>query len=154
MSLPKPTATLHDGHRWEFRRDLPGTAEELWAWITVSERTEKWFGPFEKTSDTTVAITMTAEEEGPAMPASITLCEAPHTLTLDTEMWVLHLEVADGHISLFQTIDAAEEAGAIGAGWEFYLDCLAAAFHGEDVAAIDFEADYFPAMNDYFQSQY
>lgn len=152
--MSKPTATLHDAHRWEFRRDLPGTAADLWPWITSSEHTEQWFGPFERVSETEVAVTMTAEEPGPPMTVTITRCEAPRLLDLDTGIWQLALEVGDGYISLFQTISSVEEAGAIGAGWEFYMDRLASAFHGGDVAAINFEADYFPAMKDYFESRY
>lgn len=154
MSLPKPTATLHDGHRWEFRRNLPGVASELWQWVSSSEHTAQWFGPFERVSDAVVAVTMTAEEAGPPMEATITRCEPPHHLVIDTGMWVLELEVGDGFISLFHVVESAEEAASIGPGWEFYMDRLAAAVLEEDVAAIDFENGYFPDMSQYFQSKY
>lgn len=154
MFMPKPTATLHDAHRWEYRRNLPATASDLWLWITVSELTEQWFGPFVRISDTEVAVTMTAEEPGPPMNVAIIRCEAPRHLDLDTGIWQLFLEVGEGYISLFHAVENAEEAAAIGPGWEFYLDRLAAAFNGGDVESIDFESDYYPAMSEYFTSQY
>lgn len=154
MSLPKPTATLHDGHRWEYRRNLPGTAAELWQWVTESSCTSQWFGPFERVSDDSVAITMTAEEAGPPMTATIVQCEAPRILTLDTGMWVLSLEVGEGSISLFHEVSSAEEAASIGPGWEFYMDRLEAAVLGRSVTDIDFEKGYFPDMSEYFTSQY
>ena len=39
-----------------------------------------------------------------------------------------------------------EDALSVGPGWEFYLDRLVAAETGGDLAAIDFERDYYPAM--------
>lgn len=152
--MPKPTATLHDAHRWEYRRNLPAAATELWRWITVSELTEQWFGPFERVSNAEVAVTMTAEEPRPPMNVTIMRCEAPHHLDLDTGMWQLFLEVGEGYISLFHVVDNVEEAAAIGPSWEFYLDRLAATFNGDDVASINFEFDYYPAMSGYFTSQY
>ena len=44
----------------------------------------------------------------------------------------------------------ADMLGAVGAGWEYYVDRLVAALRGDDVAAIDFETDYFPALADRF----
>lgn len=154
MSQPKPTATLIDAHRWEFRRALPGTAAQLWSYLTISEKTALWFGPFERVSDTGVAVTMTAEEPGPPMTVRITECGAPHVLKLDTGIWQLDLAVGDGFIALYQDIETGEEAASIGPGWEFYMDRLAAAVRGDPVAAIDFEADYFPAMAPYFETRY
>ena len=45
------------------------------------------------------------------------------------------------------------DGASIGPGWEYYLDRMVAAEAGGDVAAIDFERDYFPAMADYYRSQ-
>lgn len=44
------------------------------------------------------------------------------------------------------------EAESVGPGWEYYLDRLVAAETGGDVGAIDFERDYFPAMQDFYRS--
>lgn len=88
------------------------------------------------------------------MEATITRCEKPHHLVIDTSTWVLELEVGDGFVSLFHNVESAAEAASIGPGWEFYMDRLAAAVLSEDVAAIDFENGYFPDMSAYFQSKY
>jgi hypothetical protein len=42
------------------------------------------------------------------------------------------------------------EAESVGPGWEYYLDRLVAAETGGDVAAIDFERDYYPAMAEHY----
>lgn len=152
--MATPTATLHDGHRWEYRREFSASAQELWAWVSESAKTAQWFGPFERESDDVVAVTMTAEEPGPPMQVKVTRCEAPNHLVLDTGMWVLELEVGDGFISLFHVVDDAQEAASIGPGWEFYMDRLAAAVAGEAVEAINFEKDYFPMMSEYFTAKY
>lgn len=152
--MATPTATLIDGLTWEFRRDLPGTAEELWSFLTESEKTALWFGPFERSAEDTVLVTMTAEEPGPPMSVRITQCDAPHELVLDTGMWVLSLKVGDGFVALYQDVASADEVAAIGPGWEFYMDRLAAAVTGGSVDAVDFEADYFPAMSQHFTVQY
>ncbi|MDU0479884.1 hypothetical protein QVA66_11665 [Staphylococcus chromogenes] len=153
--MPNPTATLIDGHRWAYRRELPGSAAELWPYVSESEKTALWFGPFATDPATgSVAVSMTAEEAGPPMDVTIVECDAPRRLKLDTGIWVLELEVTDGAITLFHSVDSPEEAAAIGPGWEFYLDRLAAAVAGASVADIDFEADYFPAMSEYFTSAY
>ena len=41
----------------------------------------------------------------------------------------------------------------MGPGWEYYLDRLVAAETGGDLAAIDFERDYYPAMAEYYREQ-
>ena len=44
-------------------------------------------------------------------------------------------------------------AESVGPGWEFYLDRLVAAETGGDVAAIDFERDYYPAMVEHYRAE-
>ena len=39
---------------------------------------------------------------------------------------------------------------SIGPGWDYYLDRLVAAETGADVAAVDFAADYFPALQGHY----
>ncbi|MGS0686750.1 hypothetical protein ACVBEQ_16665 [Nakamurella sp. GG22] len=43
--------------------------------------------------------------------------------------------------------------GELGPGWEYYLDRLVAAETGGDVAGIDFDRDYYPAMVEYYRGQ-
>ena len=49
---------------------------------------------------------------------------------------------------------SADEAENVGPGWEYYLDRLVAAETGGDVAAVDFEADYYPAMAGHYRALY
>jgi hypothetical protein len=41
----------------------------------------------------------------------------------------------------------------MGPGWEYYLDRLVAAETGGDPAAVDFERDYYPAMEEHYRAQ-
>ncbi|AKK03895.1 SRPBCC family protein [Corynebacterium epidermidicanis] len=152
---PNPTATLIDGRTWRYARTFELTAGELWPYVAHSDKTALWFGPFEGDPQTgEVAVTMVAEEPGPPMVVKIVECVPEQRILLDTGMWELELQVADGEVALLHAVDNAEEAASIGPGWEFYLDRLAAAVRGDDVASIDFEKDYFPAMSQYFSSAY
>lgn len=153
--MPNPTATLIDGTTWRYARQLRGTATQLWPWISTSELTEKWFGPFVFNASTGVAaVAMTAEAEGDPMGMRVTECEAPSRLVLDSGIWVMTLEVSNGEIALLHAVAGPGEAASVGPGWDFYLDRLAAAVRGESVDGIDFDRDYYPAMSEYFVAGY
>lgn len=153
--MPKPSAALIDGHTWRYARQLPGTAQELWPWVTSSSYTEKWFGPFTYDAASSVAaVTMTAEAEGGPMEMKVAVLEPPTRLVLDSGVWVIELQVSDGEIALQHAVAGPEEAASVGPGWEFYMDRLAAAVTGGSVADINFESDYFPALSEYFVAGY
>ena len=48
----------------------------------------------------------------------------------------------------------AAQAESVGPGWEYYLDRLVDAETGADPSARDFERDYYPAMRDYYRTQF
>ena len=48
----------------------------------------------------------------------------------------------------------AEQVGAVGPGWEYYLDRLVDAETGADPALRDFERDYYPAMAEHYSAQF
>ncbi len=101
------------------------------------------------------------EGEGLASAADIDECDPPRLLSVTSHAgsgsWRLRLALTDiaGVTRLTFThsdIDPAE-AESIGPGWEFYMDRLVAAETGGDVAAIDFDRDYYPAMLEYYRGQ-
>jgi uncharacterized protein YndB with AHSA1/START domain len=161
---PTPTGSIEydDGRpRLVITRTFAAPVEAVWAAVTVPERLARWIGPF--TGDPasgTVTLRMTAEDGEPVMDLRIVECVPPHLLRVATDgeyAWSLDLELseADGVTTLVFSqpdIDPAQ-ADSVGPGWEYYLDRLVAAETGGDVAAIDFERDYYPAMKAHYTPQ-
>ena len=153
----------HEGHpTLVIVREFAAPIEDVWASVTEPARLERWIGTF--TGDPasgSVMFAMTAESaDAPAEPMEILECEPPRLLAVTASapggQW--HLRVAlsetDGRTVLTFTqpkIDPVE-AESVGPGWEFYLDRLVAAETGGDVAAIDFERDYYPAMAEHYRA--
>jgi uncharacterized protein YndB with AHSA1/START domain len=154
----------HEGHpTLVITREFQAPIEDVWASVTDSARLERWIGTF--TGDPasgSVMFAMTAEaEDAPAEEMQIVECEPPRLLAVKASapdgQW--HLRVAltesDGRTLLTFTqpeIDPTE-AESVGPGWEFYLDRLVAAETGADVAGIDFERDYYPAMVEHYRAE-
>jgi uncharacterized protein YndB with AHSA1/START domain len=154
----------HEGHpTLVITREFQAPIEDVWASVTEPARLERWIGTF--TGDPasgSVMFAMTAEsEDAPAEEMQIVECEPPRLLAVKAStpggQW--HLRVAltetDGRTLLTFTqpeIDPTE-AESVGPGWEFYLDRLVAAETGGDVAAIDFERDYYPAMVEHYRAE-
>jgi uncharacterized protein YndB with AHSA1/START domain len=142
-------------------RKFSAPIEDVWASVTEPTRLERWIGTFTgDPSSGSVMFAMTAEGDGPAEEMEIVECDPPRLLavTARTPGGQWHLKVAlaevDGGTLLTFTqpeLDPAE-AESVGPGWEFYLDRLVAAETGGDVAAIDFERDYYPAMLEYYRA--
>jgi hypothetical protein len=77
------------------------------------------------------------------------------TSQVGEERWQLELDLveAGGITTLTFTqpdIDPAV-ADSVGPGWEYYLDRLVAVETGSDVAAVDFDRDYYPAMAEHYR---
>ena len=134
-------------------RVYPVAIERTWEALTVSEKTAPWFGPF--TGDPAsgaVQVVMVAEESTDPVTINIDACVPNERLALSSPGEggiVLDLtlsSVSDGtRLELAYEIGNPEEAGAYGAGWEFYLDRLGASLTGADVEAVDFNA-YYPKL--------
>jgi len=153
----------HEGHpTLVIVREFAAPIEEVWAAVTEPARLERWIGTFTGDPDSgSVMFAMTAEsEDAPAEEMEIVECEPPRLLAVTASapggQW--HLRVAlseeDGRTLLTFTqphIDPVE-AESVGPGWEFYLDRLVAAESGGEVAAIDFERDYYPAMVEHYRA--
>ena len=99
--------------------------------------------------------------EGDDVPATVYRildCSPPRrlavTATDDYGTWevVLELSEANGVVTLrfIQLLTDPSTLENTGPGWDYYLDRLVAAETGGDVAGVDFEADYYPAMRDYY----
>lgn len=136
-------------------RTFDAPIAELWAAVTESDRTARWFGPWSGDPTTgRVTVTLSAEEGAPPTEIEIRECRAPHVLRTSSSQgdgaWLVDLELAetDGVTTLTLTHPDVDPASAdsIGPGWEYYLDRLVAAETGGDPAAVDFERDYHPAM--------
>lgn len=137
-------------------RSLALPIEEAWAFLTDSDRTERWFGPWEGDARTggSVRIRMRFEESEPAIRARIVACEAPHRLALHTVdeygSWELDLSLEedgdeDTLLRFVHHLDSDADVGDIGPGWEYYLDLLVAATEDTERAGFD---QYYPALRE------
>jgi uncharacterized protein YndB with AHSA1/START domain len=143
-------------------REFRAPIEDVWAAVTESDRLARWIGVW--TGDPAsghVQFAMTAEsEDATADDMEIRECVPPTRLSVTSqvgeERWHYDLDLveADGTTTLTFTqadVDPVA-AGDIGPGWEYYLDRLVAAEAGEDVGAIDWDRDYYPAMVEHYRA--
>jgi len=148
-----PTGRLQ-GDDLVLTRTFRAPIDDVWASITESDRTARWYGPWrgEPGAGRTIEVQMIHEECAPWTDMTIEACEPPRRLALSSgNGWHLELDLsfAAGVTELVFTQHRIkpEEAGEIGPGWEFYLDALVAS--REDRPLPDF-ADYYPAMKDHY----
>lgn len=158
---PTPAARLvgtDPGRDLEMVRELNASIEDVWASLTESDRTARWFGSWtgEGRPGSTVRLTMTQEDDLPESDLTILACEPPHRLEVETvdDYGRWHLEARltardDGTTLTFvHHLDPDTEVATTGPGWEYYLDVLVAVVH--DGATPDFD-DYYPAMRPYYE---
>ncbi|MBF6417469.1 SRPBCC family protein [Nocardia farcinica] len=152
-----------EGRDLVLTRRFRAPAADVWASITESDRTARWFGPWEGQAGPgrTIKVQMVHEQDRPWMEMTIDACEPPHHLALsavdEAGAWYLEavLTETDGgtelrftqHLRTRREIDQAPESGP---GWEYYLDMLTAAHEGRPLP--DF-ADYYPALRDHYRDQ-
>jgi len=141
-------------------RLIRGTVEDVWASVTESERTARWFGRWEGEAEQgkTIRVQMAFEEGDVWTDARIESCEAPTLLSLRmgdaADLWLLELTLADRgnrtELTLTQHRDDASGAGEIGPGWEYYLDNLIASRENTTLPNFD---DYYPELKAHFEKQ-
>ena len=142
-------------------RSFPAPVEDVWAAVTEPARLARWIGTY--TGDPAsgrVAFVMSAEGEVQPEDVEVVRCEPPHVLEVvqHTEAggWRLLLELAEeaGTTTLtFTHLDVdAIQVESVGPGWEYYLDRLVAAATGGQVEAVDFDRDYYPAMQEHYRA--
>ncbi|MGW4467793.1 SRPBCC family protein [Micromonospora sp. NPDC004704] len=149
-----PTAT---GSDLVLSRTFRAPIEDVWASVTESERTARWFGPWQgdPAPGRTIKVQMAYEETAPWSDMLIEACEPPRRLAVSTVdeagSWRLELLLAevDGstELTLVHHLETEDGVGEVGPGWEYYLDMLAAARDGSPTPVFD---DYYPAMKPYF----
>ncbi|MFI1393581.1 SRPBCC family protein [Streptomyces sp. NPDC020681] len=167
MTSPEPTGRLlrtEHGRDLVLTRTLGSPLPEVWASLTESERTARWIGPWkgEAGPGKTVEMQLVFEEGAPWSPFLIEACEPPHLLTVSIPSeggsWPMEVRLseADGGtaVELVHRLSADGQAsgeaglGAIGPGWEYYLDMFLAAHEGRPLPSFD---DYYPAQQEYFE---
>ncbi|MFI6316453.1 SRPBCC family protein [Nonomuraea sp. NPDC050556] len=156
-----PTGRLlrgESGSRLVLTRTFRAPIDDVWASVTESDRTARWFGPWkgDAAPGRTIQVQMVFEEQGPWMDLRIDACEPPRRLacssTDDHGTWRLELLLSESdgttQLEFVQHLESEEGVGEIGPGWEYYLDQLVAS--REDAPRPDFN-DYFPSMQAYYE---
>ncbi|MEU8360737.1 SRPBCC family protein [Nonomuraea sp. NPDC048882] len=157
---PIPTGRLfrtEEGSDLVLTRTFRAPAEDVWASITESDRTARWFGPWEGDAapGNTIKVQLRFEEQTPWYDMRIDACEPPRRLAISSldESGAWHLELllteTDGvtELRFVQHLESEDGIGDIGPGWEYYLDLLVASRDGSPTPGFD---AYYPSMQDYF----
>lgn len=141
-------------------RTFRASIEDVWAAVTEPDRMARWIGTWNGDPATgSVLFRMTAEGSGAAEQAwDIMVCEPPRTLMVctadDSGVWDLGLYLEEqAGITTLEFIHVIHDPSVlemVGPGWEYYLDRLVAAEAGRDLATIDFERDYYPALSGHY----
>lgn len=149
--------TTGDGLELVLRREFVAPVEEVWAWVTESEKLDRWIGRWtgEGRVGGVVDFTMSAEESAEPERVTIIDCDAPKRLqvelTSEAGTWQLQLDVKprgeETVLEFNQLIEQGDDITTVGPGWEYYLDRLVAARAG--LAPVSFD-DYYPALVEYY----
>jgi uncharacterized protein YndB with AHSA1/START domain len=157
---PFPTGRLvrtASGYDLVLTRTLRAPIEDVWASVTESPRTARWFGPWEGVGAPghTVKLQMVHEEGHPWMDIRIDACEPPHRLAIstvdDAGVWRMEAQLTESDdvttLQLIQHVERTDIIGSSGPGWEYYLDMLIASREGRPLPGFD---DYYPAQQEYY----
>ena len=159
MTTP-PTGRLvpaAEGDQLVVSRTFRAPIEDVWASVTEPDRTARWFGRW--TGDAApgrmIKIQMSQEEQAPWLDKRIDACDPPRRLALSDGAGKKRIELLLSHtdglteLQLVHHLDPGDEPGALGPGWEYYLDMLVAARDGVSTPGFD---DYYPAMRPYYEA--
>jgi len=140
-------------------RTFRAPIEDVWASVTESERTARWFGAWEGDAapGRMIKVQMAYEDQAPWFDMRIDACDPPRRLALSTTEesggWRIELLLShtDGRteLRLVHHLDTTDQIGEMGPGWEYYLDMLVAARDGTATPSFD---DYYPAMKPYYDA--
>ncbi|HEY5788586.1 MAG TPA: SRPBCC family protein [Microlunatus sp.] len=161
---PTPTGDIRrteDSRDLVLIRDLPGSVDDVWASVTESERTGRWFASWTGDGRVGGAITLTliAEEGSPTSEATIEACEPPTRLAVravdeaggwDLEVLLEPIGAERTRLTFVHHLGAADRAEQIGPGWEYYLDRLEVSRDGGPMPEF---ADYWPSMGPHYAGQ-
>jgi uncharacterized protein YndB with AHSA1/START domain len=156
---PTPTGRLH-GTDLVLTRTFRAPVADVWASLTESERTARWYGPWQGDAapGSTIKVQMAYEDGEPWIDMTIDVCDPPHRLALsavdDYGSWFLEMVLtgseAGTELRFTHKLTDTDGVGEFGPGWEYYLDALTASRDGEPMPSFD---DYYPAMKPYFEAQ-
>jgi uncharacterized protein YndB with AHSA1/START domain len=162
-SGPVPTGRVvptADGRDLVLTRTFRAPIDDVWASITESERTARWFASWtgEAGPGRTIRFRAMFEEGEPEGDMVIERCDPPTHLAVSTTddagTWRLEARLAerDGvtELTLVHHLDPDVDAGSVGPGWEYYLDMLVASRDGSARPAFD---DYYPSQQEHFRAQ-
>jgi uncharacterized protein YndB with AHSA1/START domain len=149
-----PTA---DGHKLVLSRTFRAPIEDVWASVTEPDRTARWFGAWEGDAAPggMIKVQMAYEDQAPWLDKRIDACDPPRRLALSDGSGNRQIELLLSHtdglteLQLVHHLDPTDQVGAMGPGWEYYLDMLVAARDGLPTPSFD---DYYPAMKPYYDS--
>jgi uncharacterized protein YndB with AHSA1/START domain len=140
-------------------RTFRAPIEDVWASVTESDRTARWFGAWrgEAGPGRMIKLQMAFEDQAPWFDARIDACEPPRRLavSMSDESGSQRLELLLSHddgrteLRLVHHLDSTDGAGEMGPGWEYYLDMLVASRDGLPTPSFD---DYLPAMKAYYEA--
>jgi uncharacterized protein YndB with AHSA1/START domain len=164
VSEPNGRIEQRDGqHVLVLTRELRAPIEDVWAAVTEPDRLARWIGSWEgDPTSGSVRFRMLFEGDHPGETMTIRVCQPPSRLHVTSEVgdqvWLLDLDLThvDGvtTLTLTQPGVTAEQASAVGPGWDYYLDRLVDAETGADPAQRDFERDYYPATSAHYTEQF
>jgi uncharacterized protein YndB with AHSA1/START domain len=159
--ISSPTGRLFptaDGGDLVVSRTFRAPIEDVWASVTESDRTARWFGAWtgDAAPGNTIKVQMAFEEGAPWFDYRIDACEPPRRLAVSmtdqstNQQIELLLSHSEGRteLRLVHRLDNVAETGEMGPGWEYYLDLLVAARDGRPTPSFD---DYYPAMKPYYE---
>lgn len=149
--------TTGDGFELVLVREFLLSPDEVWGWVTDSEKLARWIGPFEGEAavGSVVQLTMTEEEGSDPQPVTILECDPSRRLAVemagDGAGWQLQLDLSvrgeETLLTFNQLIEQGDDITSVGPGWEFYLDRLVAAITGAVPVPWD---SYYPALVGYY----
>jgi uncharacterized protein YndB with AHSA1/START domain len=153
--MTQPTGRLR-GNDLVLTRRFRASLEDVWASLTESSSTARWFGRWEGTPGVgnEIRVQMAFEENQPWITKTIEACEPPRRLVLTSAgPFVMKLELVlkatnDGcELELVHHGVDRKSVGDFGPGWEYYLDNLVAARNNEPLPKFE---TYYPAQKAYF----
>lgn len=160
---PTPTGRIvptADGRDLVLTRTFRAPIDDVWASITESERTARWFASWSGEAGTGRRIRYRLEfEEGrPEGEMTIDACDPPRHLAVSSRdeygSWRLEATLAaEGDttvLTFVQHLDAGAKPTEVGPGWEYYLDRLVASRDGGPEPDFD---DYYPGQAEYYERQ-
>jgi uncharacterized protein YndB with AHSA1/START domain len=158
---PRPTGQLLstvDGRDLVLTRRFRAGIDDVWASITESERTARWFASWtgEPGPGKTIRYKLVFEGDAPEADMTIDACEPPHHLAVSTRdeygTWRLEARLTENEgvteLTFIHHLDEGADVGSVGPGWEYYLDMLVASRTGDQLPDFD---DYYPAQKGYYE---